>query len=303
MFEWIKSAVEGAEPGLNMLGVFPNNKELGLAISLYFEAGIRKGELCLLVAEQNKEERLKNLLPDFFTPPQERKPSPSAGIFEFISCEELVERQKAAEEKAFRIDFQDSFWERRLKDRTGLRLATDLNCEHDECVARNYSHAAPAFANFPESFSTYSLALLLSKKAVAGLPKSHLVVYDSRASQQKLKVIFPPQFSPKKLRAEKLAELETSVYKNQLMKVLLEDARETYAQEVTARKSLTPQESRIFDMLLLMRSNESISEALEISIYTVKQHLKNIFRKVGVGSRMALVSAFFRHIGITDKEG
>jgi len=298
MFGWIKSAVEGAEPGLNMLGVFPNNKELGLAMSLYFEAGIRKGELCLLIAEKNKKERLKNLLPDFFTP-QKRTPSPGAGGFEFISCEELVEQQKAAGDKAFTIDFQDGFWERRLENRTGLRLATDLNCEHDECVARNYSHAAPAFANFPESFPTYSLALLLSKKTVAGLPKSHLVVYDSKASQQKLKIIFPPQFSGKKMRAEKLAELETSVYKKQLMKVLLEDARERYAQEVTARKSLTPQESRIFNMLLLMRSNESISESLGISIYTVKQHLKNIFRKVGVGSRMELVSAFFRHIGIT----
>jgi len=297
MLEWIESAFDGAEPGLNMLGVFSNDKELGLAISLFFEAGVREGELCVLVAEKDREERLRALLPDFFTQ-QDRKPSPGAGGFEFISCEELLERQKTAGDKVFTINFQDSFWGRRLKNCSGLRLATDLNCEQAECMARDYSHAAPAFANFPEDFSTYSLALLLSKKTVPGLPRSHMLVYDSRASRKKLKVIFPPRFSKKNLRAEKLAELETPVYKNQLMKVLIEDARERYAREITARKNLTPQESRIFEMLLLMRSNESISEALGISIYTVKQHLKNIFRKVGVGSRMELVSAFFRNIGI-----
>jgi len=301
MLKWIESAFEGAEPGLNMLGVFSNNKELGLAISLFFEAGVREGELCVLVAEKSREEKLKTLLPDFFTQ-RYRKSAPGAGGFEFISCEELVERQKAAGDKVFTINFQDSFWGLRLKNRSGLRLATDLNCEQAECMARNYKHAAPAFANFPEDFSTYSLALLLSRKTVPGLPKSHMLVYDSRASQEKLKVIFPPRFSKKNLRAERLAELETSVYRNQLMKVLLEDARERYAREITAKRNLTPQESRIFEMLLVMRSNESISEVLGISIYTVKQHLKNIFRKVEVGSRMELVSVFFRNIGIAAED-
>ncbi len=52
---------------------------------------------------------------------------------------------------------------------------------------------------------------------------------------------------------------------------------------------LTPTEQKVLDQLLLGKSNKAISEELGISINTVKTHLKHVFKKTGVKSRIALI--------------
>jgi DNA-binding CsgD family transcriptional regulator len=47
---------------------------------------------------------------------------------------------------------------------------------------------------------------------------------------------------------------------------------------------LTPREAQIVGLLLLGCGSEAISLRLNISRYTVKDHRKQIFRKLGVGS-------------------
>ena len=56
---------------------------------------------------------------------------------------------------------------------------------------------------------------------------------------------------------------------------------------------LSPREQEVVDLAVRGASTKQISEALYISEYTVKDHLSNIFEKVGVRGRRALVKQLY----------
>ncbi len=56
---------------------------------------------------------------------------------------------------------------------------------------------------------------------------------------------------------------------------------------------LSPREQEVVDLTVRGSSTKQISQALYISEYTVKDHLKNIFGKVGVRGRRALVKQLY----------
>jgi DNA-binding CsgD family transcriptional regulator len=56
---------------------------------------------------------------------------------------------------------------------------------------------------------------------------------------------------------------------------------------------LSPREQEVVDMGVRGASTRQISQTLYISEYTVKDHLKNIFGKVGVRGRRALVKQLY----------
>jgi DNA-binding CsgD family transcriptional regulator len=56
---------------------------------------------------------------------------------------------------------------------------------------------------------------------------------------------------------------------------------------------LSPREQEVVDLAVRGASTMQISQALYISEYTVKDHLKNIFGKVGVRGRRALVKRLY----------
>ena len=58
---------------------------------------------------------------------------------------------------------------------------------------------------------------------------------------------------------------------------------------------LTHREKDILELLALGKSNDQISKKLDISINTVKTHLKHIFRKMQVENRTAAARAFIEH--------
>jgi len=55
---------------------------------------------------------------------------------------------------------------------------------------------------------------------------------------------------------------------------------------------LTPRECEIVRLILQGKSNADIEKSLFISVHTVKNHLTNIFLKLGVKNRMQLISRF-----------
>ena len=59
-----------------------------------------------------------------------------------------------------------------------------------------------------------------------------------------------------------------------------------------ARSGLTAREAEIVRLLLEGRDNRAITEALFISDHTVKNHIHNIYRKLGIRNRVQLVRAF-----------
>jgi ATP/maltotriose-dependent transcriptional regulator MalT len=60
-------------------------------------------------------------------------------------------------------------------------------------------------------------------------------------------------------------------------------------QRLARRHKLTSREQDILQLVLGGRNNEDISKDLEISRATVKWHMHNIFAKVGVMTREALL--------------
>jgi DNA-binding NarL/FixJ family response regulator len=57
----------------------------------------------------------------------------------------------------------------------------------------------------------------------------------------------------------------------------------------TLSQRLTPREQDTARLLMLGLPDKEIARALEISTTTVRTHLENAFRKVGVSNRAALV--------------
>jgi len=65
-----------------------------------------------------------------------------------------------------------------------------------------------------------------------------------------------------------------------------------------ARYGISPREKEIISLVITGRSNREITEALFISTDTVKKHLYNIYRKMGVKNRVQLVNAV---LGLTER--
>jgi DNA-binding NarL/FixJ family response regulator len=66
------------------------------------------------------------------------------------------------------------------------------------------------------------------------------------------------------------------------------------ALERRATGELTPSQSEIYELLLTGASTRDIAKKLERSEFTVRNHIKAIFKKLRVNSRSALLSAAFR---------
>lgn len=58
---------------------------------------------------------------------------------------------------------------------------------------------------------------------------------------------------------------------------------------------LTPRETEILNLVAKGMSNREISDALDISEYTVKNHIKNIFHKLHLENRAQLVRYVYEH--------
>jgi DNA-binding NarL/FixJ family response regulator len=54
---------------------------------------------------------------------------------------------------------------------------------------------------------------------------------------------------------------------------------------VKMRRKLTPREADIARLLLRKQSNEQIADELSLSFHTVKTHVRNLFKKLGVDDR------------------
>ena len=55
--------------------------------------------------------------------------------------------------------------------------------------------------------------------------------------------------------------------------------------ESSGEARLTPKEKEVFALVLKRRTNPEIAEELYISLYTVKNHVSSILRKLGLKSR------------------
>jgi len=68
-------------------------------------------------------------------------------------------------------------------------------------------------------------------------------------------------------------------------------------EEIKKKFSLTGREKELLVLLLKGKSNKEISDLLYVSTETVKTHLQNIYRKLGVKNRMEAAVLLFSREG------
>lgn len=120
-------------------------------------------------------------------------------------------------------------------------------------------------------------------------------------------LIFSADNSRESIAAASLAGADGFVHKEAGTEVLLEAIKKTCVGErvwtlgpveagpeiaLRARieaARLTPREKEILDLLLKRRANPEIAEHLHVSVNTVRTHVKNVLKELGMGSRRELV--------------
>ena len=65
-----------------------------------------------------------------------------------------------------------------------------------------------------------------------------------------------------------------------------------FLDKINRLNSLSVRQSEIFEKLLRGLSNEEISEEIGLSLSTVKNHLNEVFLKLGVPSRYAAIAQY-----------
>ncbi|GGA42358.1 helix-turn-helix transcriptional regulator [Paenibacillus physcomitrellae] len=71
------------------------------------------------------------------------------------------------------------------------------------------------------------------------------------------------------------------------------ESAEAALDKAAVKASLSPREKEVLGLILKASSNKEIAAALFISEHTVKNHLTNIFQKMGVGDRAQAIAAVF----------
>ncbi len=76
-----------------------------------------------------------------------------------------------------------------------------------------------------------------------------------------------------------------------VLRVQSEDRQAQQLRVAVERWSLTPRQSEVLDSLLRGATNKEVAQHLGCSVKTVERHLTELFRRAGVDSRLALLSA------------
>lgn len=118
---------------------------------------------------------------------------------------------------------------------------------------------------------------------------------------------FSASYSPREVVAALSSGIDSFVHKSTGMPDLLRAIEKTYQGEsvwlfghetvlaetstpsVASDASLTEREGEVLVLLLRRFSNEEIAEELTLARQTVKNHVSNVFRKVGVNNRRELL--------------
>jgi len=97
-------------------------------------------------------------------------------------------------------------------------------------------------------------------------------------------------------RSEALAHLllcQIDIVWRRLAAFRLDELRGADAIGASGAQDLSAREHEILGTLSRGSSNSDIAEALEISLFTVKNHLKRIFRKIGVSNRTQAAARYY----------
>jgi DNA-binding NarL/FixJ family response regulator len=172
-----------------------------------------------------------------------------------------------------------------LEDDPSLALvARDI--EHDRLPAVLSAHRPRvALVNFGSLDSALEL-----QRLAAGFPATRLVVLASRPSPRECNQMLAFGATACLSKDTQARDILNAVHLASRGLHVLPRKREELAPEPLGPELLTTREADVLELLQVGRSYAEIALALHVGVETVRTHARNIYRKLGVGSRRELAA-------------
>jgi DNA-binding NarL/FixJ family response regulator len=139
------------------------------------------------------------------------------------------------------------------------------------------------------NFGSLDSALELQRLA-AGFPETRLVVLASRPSPRECNQMLAFGATACLSKDTQARDILNAVHLASRGLHVLPRNREQLAAEPLGPELLTTREADVLELLQGGRSNAEIALALHVGVETVRTHARNIYRKLGVGSRRELAA-------------
>lgn len=283
------------QPGDHAVLAYDRSDEKFGFLASFFGEGAAKGEKLVLYRHEQQEEDVVLSLEQFGFPA--RRLIGNGGL-EVIDCGRVFypngrfsPDESLAEHRRFVLDALAAGF-------GGVRMAIDMSWAMGGPL-----EGAEAFMEYESRFNYFTRALnaitvcnyhrgLFPKEVIFNAMQTHPVVLKKGIAAKNPYYLDPGVF----LASESALISIDAVRRKQTVKGdnrTIQMVRTEFC-EYLKRFNLTPQEGRVVECMLHFRSNQDISQELHISLNTVKQHAKNIYRKIGINKRMELVSQFMK---------
>ncbi len=289
-----KSAGTGLLPGDHAALVYDRSDEKFGFLSDFFSEGSANGEKLVFYLHEQKEEDAVLSLEQAGFP---ARLLIGGGIMEVIDCSRIFfpngrfnPDEGLAEHRRVVLDALAAGFR-------GVRVSADMSW------AMGPVEGAESFMEYESRFNYFTRALsaitvcnyhrgLFPKEVVFNAMQTHPVVLKKGMAAKNPYYLDPGVF----LASESALISNDALRRKQAVKGnnrTIQMVRAAFCDRLK-RYNLTPQEGRVVECMLHFRSNQDIAQELHISLNTVKQHSKNVYRKIGINKRMELVSQFMR---------
>ncbi len=289
-----KNAGTGLQPKDHAALVYDRSEEKFGFLSDFFSEGAANGEKLLFFLHEQKEEDAVLSLEQFGFPARRLIGN---RVMEVINCNRIFfpngrfnPDEGLAEHRRVVLDALAAGF-------GGVRVSVDMGW------AMGQVEGAESFMEYESRFNYFTRALsaitvcnyhrgLFPKEVIFNAMQTHPVVLRKGIAAKNPYYLDPGVF----LASESVLISNDALRRRQAVKGdnrTIQMVRAEFCERLK-RYNLTPQEGRVVECMLHFRSNQDIADELHISLNTVKQHSKNVYRKIGINKRMELVTQFMR---------
>ena len=282
------------QPGDHAALVYDRCEEKFDFLSGFFGEGAASGEKLVLCLHEQKKEDAAQFLEQFGFPARRLM---GGGTLDIIDCSRLFFPNGWFNPDATLAEYRRIVFGALADGFSGVRVAADMSW------AMGQVEGAETFMEYESRFNYFSRALnaitvcnyhrgLFPKEVIFNAMQTHPVALRKGMAGKNPYYLDPGVF----LSSDSALISGDAVRRKQATNGdgrTIQMVRSEFC-EYLKRYNLTPREQQVMELLLHFRSNQNISEGLHISLNTVKQHVKNVYRKIGINKRMELVAQFMK---------
>ncbi len=284
----------GLQSGDHAVLVYDRSEEKFGFMSGFFGEGVAKREKLVFYRHEQKEEDAVLFLEQFGLPARRLI---GRGDLDFIDCRQVFYPNGRFNPDEALAEHRRIVLNALAAGFGGVRVAVDMSW------AMGLVEGAESFMEYESRFNYFTRALnaitvcnyhrgLFPKEVVFNAMQTHPVVLKKGVAGKNPYYLDPGVF----LASESALISSDAVRRRQVVKGdgrTIQMVRAEFCEHLK-RFNLTPQEGRVVECMLHFRSNQDIARELHISLNTVKQHSKNVYRKIGINKRMELVGQFMK---------